>query len=164
MFSSLFVSFVVIDGLCLALSVQMIKEAIEALKEKTGSSPYAIAKYTEEKRKGVLPANFRKMLAVQLKNAVARGKLLKVKNSFKLSDSGKKGEKKPLAEKKEKKAAAAAAGGGGGTKRKAPVAKVVKGKKPVVVKAKKKKMASAKPKQPKSIKSPAGKRARKATA
>lgn len=137
----------------------MIKEAIEALKEKTGSSPYAIAKYTEEKRKGVLPANFRKMLAVQLKNAVARGKLLKVKNSFKLSDSKKKGEKKPLAEKK-----AAAAAAAGGTKRKAPVAKVVKGKKPVVMKAKKKKMASAKPKQPKSIKSPAGKRARKATA
>ncbi|KAF9596553.1 hypothetical protein IFM89_012284 [Coptis chinensis] len=43
---------------------KMIKEALLALKEKGGSSPYAIAKYMEEKHKAVLPANFNKMLKV----------------------------------------------------------------------------------------------------
>ncbi|KAF9605571.1 hypothetical protein IFM89_017590 [Coptis chinensis] len=37
---------------------QMIKEASLALKEKGGSSPYAIAKYMEEKHKEVLPKKF----------------------------------------------------------------------------------------------------------
>ncbi|KAJ9567355.1 hypothetical protein OSB04_003321 [Centaurea solstitialis] len=62
---------------------EMIKEAILALKEKSGSSQYAIAKFVEEKNKN-LPANFKKVLLVQLKRLVADGKLVKVKASFKL--------------------------------------------------------------------------------
>ncbi|MBF6096303.1 histone H1/H5 family protein [Nocardia cyriacigeorgica] len=46
---------------------QMIKEAILALNDESGSSPYAIAKYMEEKHKAVLPANFKKILGLQLK-------------------------------------------------------------------------------------------------
>ncbi|MQK22446.1 hypothetical protein EI013_29185, partial [Escherichia coli] len=40
---------------------EMIKEAIVTLKEKSGSSQYAIAKCVEEKQKQ-LPPNFRKLL------------------------------------------------------------------------------------------------------
>ncbi|KAL9245655.1 hypothetical protein vseg_019280 [Gypsophila vaccaria] len=69
---------------------EMIKEAITALNEKGGSSPYAIAKYMEQNHKHVLPANFRKILGPQLKNSVAKGKLIKIKASFKLSESLKK--------------------------------------------------------------------------
>ncbi|RZC66210.1 hypothetical protein C5167_009898 [Papaver somniferum] len=69
---------------------QMIKESLLALNEKAGSSPYAIAKYMEEKHKDVLPANYKKMLGVQLKNCVANQKLIKIKASFKLSDASKK--------------------------------------------------------------------------
>ncbi|KAL0449761.1 UNVERIFIED_CONTAM: Histone H1 [Sesamum latifolium] len=68
---------------------EMIKEALLALNEKSGSSPYAIAKYMEEKHKAVLPANFRKILGLQLKNSATKGKLIKVKASYKLSESGK---------------------------------------------------------------------------
>ncbi|KAK9678767.1 hypothetical protein RND81_11G231900 [Saponaria officinalis] len=69
---------------------EMIKEAITALNEKGGSSPYAIAKYMEQNHKHVLPANFRKILGPQLKNSVAKGKLIKIKASFKLSEVVKK--------------------------------------------------------------------------
>ncbi|KAJ8630394.1 hypothetical protein MRB53_023717 [Persea americana] len=54
---------------------QMIKEALVALQEKSGSSSYAIAKYMEEKHKAVLPANYKNMMALQLKNFTAKGKL-----------------------------------------------------------------------------------------
>ncbi|PWA36442.1 Histone H1/H5 [Artemisia annua] len=147
---------------------QMIKEALLALGEKGGSSPHAIAKYMEEKHKSVLPDNFRKMLALQLKNSASKGKLTKVKASYKLSDAAKKD--KPAVKKAKKPAARASA----------DVATVKKGvvKKPVVkksaakkvkktpVKAKKAKKTpvKAKAKQPKSIKSPAAKKARKAAA
>ncbi|KDO45885.1 hypothetical protein CISIN_1g029087mg [Citrus sinensis] len=63
---------------------EMINEAITALKERTGSSQFAIAKFIEEKQKASLPNNFKKLLLVQLKKLVANGKLVKVKNSFKL--------------------------------------------------------------------------------
>ncbi|KAK9164406.1 hypothetical protein Syun_005308 [Stephania yunnanensis] len=69
---------------------QMIKDALAALSEKSGSSPYAIAKHMEEKHKAVLPQNFRKILALQLKNCAAKGKLIKIKASYKLSEEGKK--------------------------------------------------------------------------
>lgn len=69
---------------------EMIKEAICALKERGGSSPMAIAKYMEAKHKTQLPANFKKILAVQIKKLVLSGKLTKVKASFKLSESAKK--------------------------------------------------------------------------
>ncbi|KHN41909.1 Histone H1 [Glycine soja] len=70
--------------------LQMIKDALIALNEKGGSSPYAIAKYMEEKHKAVLPANFKKILGLQLKNQAARGKLVKIKASYKLTEAAKK--------------------------------------------------------------------------
>jgi len=123
----------------------MIKEAITALKERTGSSSHAIAKYMEDKHGPSLPANYKKMLSIQLRGFAAKGKLVKVKASYKLSDAAKKEapKAKPAAAKtvaakpakaaaKPKKSAAAAAG----TKRKAPEKKVV---------AKPKKSPAAKP-------------------
>ncbi|KAI3801046.1 hypothetical protein L1987_29147 [Smallanthus sonchifolius] len=62
---------------------EMIKDAIVTLKERTGSSPQAIAKFIEGKYKD-LPANYKKLLSVQLKKNVADCKLVKVKASFKL--------------------------------------------------------------------------------
>lgn len=62
----------------------MINEAIMALKERTGSSQIAIAKFIQGKQNPNLPANFKKLLLIQLKKLVASGKLVKVKNSFKL--------------------------------------------------------------------------------
>ncbi|KAG8383753.1 hypothetical protein BUALT_Bualt04G0046600 [Buddleja alternifolia] len=69
---------------------EMIKEAVLALDEKSGSSPYAIAKYMEEKHKSALPSNFRKTLSLQLKNCATKGKLIKIKASYKLSQAAKK--------------------------------------------------------------------------
>ncbi|PIN10448.1 hypothetical protein CDL12_16970 [Handroanthus impetiginosus] len=160
---------------------EMIKEALLALNEKSGSSPYAIAKFMEEKHKSVLPANFRKILGLQLKNSAAKGKLIKIKASYKLSDAGKKDKTaaaKPVTRKatstitkkpRTAKAAAAAptrkprttktsAAAAAGTKRKAEAVKKAAPKKGA------KKATPAKPKQPKSIKSPAAKKAKKATA
>lgn len=159
---------------------QMIKEAVLALNEKSGSSPYAIAKYMEDKHKAVLPANFRKILALQLKNSAAKGKLIKVKASYKLSEAGKKESARPSAKPSKKVEAAPAARKSKeppmakappmalaattprakrSRKPEAPVKPVKKAaKKPV------KKAAAAKPKQPKSIKSPAAKRAKKVAA
>ncbi|KAL8476440.1 hypothetical protein ACS0TY_028928 [Phlomoides rotata] len=156
---------------------EMIKEALTALKEKSGSSPYAIAKYMEDKHKAVLPANFRKILGLQLKNSATKGKLIKIKASYKLSETGKKDivtVGKPAAKKtatavkktaaaaptKKPKTAAKAPTAAAGTKRKAEV-----GKKKVAAKKVVKKAATpAKAKQPKSIKSPVAKRAKRATA
>lgn len=69
---------------------EMIKDAICALKERRGSSTMAIAKYLEEKHKTHLPANFRKILSVQIKRLALSGKLTKIKASFKLSQNVKK--------------------------------------------------------------------------
>ncbi|KAF7010344.1 hypothetical protein CFC21_024767 [Triticum aestivum] len=153
---------------------EMIKEAIAALKDRTGSSSVAIAKYIEEKHGKALPANFKKMLSVQLRASASKGKLVKVKASYKLSDAAKKDAPKPKAKPaapkaaakpakdaakpkkkaavKPKKAAAAA-----GTKRKAPE------KKTLVAKAKKSPAAKAKAK-PKTVRSPAAKKGRKVAA
>ena len=140
---------------------QMIKEALMALHEKGGSSPYAIAKYMEEKHKAELPANFKKILGHQLKNSVANGKLLKVKASYKLSEASKKagsakGEKKPKTAKP-----AAAAAKAKAVKKTETVKKAAKPAKKVGVK-KTGKATPMKRKAPKSIKSPAAKRAKKA--
>ncbi|MFS8034008.1 putative linker histone H1/H5, domain H15, winged helix-like DNA-binding domain superfamily [Helianthus anomalus] len=144
---------------------QMIKEALLALNEKGGSSPHAIGKYVEDKHKAVLPANFRKTLALQLKNSASKGKLIKVKASYKLSDAAKKS-KSPAAGKKSTTAARATATTTSGGRKKAtkatPAKKAVKAVKTTPMK-KTKKMTPAKAKQPKSIKSPAAKRARKAS-
>ena len=75
---------------------QMVKEAIVALKERTGSSVYAISKFIQEKHPD-LPANWKKTLGVQLKNLVKTGKLTKVKASFKLGEDLKA--KKPAVKK-----------------------------------------------------------------
>ncbi|XP_049384149.1 histone H1 [Solanum stenotomum] len=146
---------------------QMIKEALLALNEKGGSSPYAIAKYMEDKHKDELPANFRKILGLQLKNSAAKGKLIKIKASYKLSEAGKKEtttktstKKLPKADSKKKprstRATATAA-------KKTEVPKKAKATpKPKKVGAKRtRKSTPAKAKQPKSIKSPAAKRAKK---
>lgn len=68
---------------------EMIKDAIVSLKEKNGSSQYAIVKFIKEKQKQ-LPGNFKKLLLQNLKKNVASGKLAKVKGSFKLSAAAKK--------------------------------------------------------------------------
>ncbi|KAM0825939.1 hypothetical protein ACQ4PT_069199 [Festuca glaucescens] len=149
---------------------EMIKEAIVALKDRTGSSSVAIAKYMEEKHGKSLPANFKKMLSVQLRGSAAKGKLVKVKASYKLSDAAKKDspKAKPVAAKaapkpakdavkpkkdaaKPKKKAAAA-----GAKRKAP-------EKKLIAKAKKSPAAKSKAK-PKTVKSPAARKVRKVAA
>ncbi|XP_039008565.1 histone H1-like [Hibiscus syriacus] len=62
---------------------EMIKDAIVSLKERTGSSQYAISKFIEGKQKQ-LPWNFKKLLLFHLKKLAAAGKLTKVKNSYKL--------------------------------------------------------------------------------
>lgn len=132
----------------------MIKEAIVALNEKTGSSPYAIAKFMEEKHKGVLPQNYKKVLAVQLRNFAAKGKLVKVKASFKLSEAGKNGETKKMEKKQQQQPEREPRKPREATKRKASAGTARKAKK----------AAAPKPKQPKSIRSPASKKARKAAA
>ncbi|KAI5425650.1 hypothetical protein KIW84_031461 [Lathyrus oleraceus] len=67
----------------------MIKDGIVSLKEKNGSSQYAIVKFIKEKQKQLL-GNFKKLLLQKLKKNVASGKLAKVKGSFKLSAAAKK--------------------------------------------------------------------------
>ncbi|KAK3242262.1 hypothetical protein CYMTET_48035 [Cymbomonas tetramitiformis] len=80
----------------------MVKAAIVALKERTGSSVPAITKYLGANY--TLPDNYKKTLSTQLKKLVASGKLVKVKASYKLSDEFKKPEpkKKAAAPKKKK--------------------------------------------------------------
>lgn len=160
----------------------MIKEALQALKEKSGSSPYAIAKYMEEKHKAVLPANFRKILGLQLKNSASKGKLIKIKASYKLSEAA--APKKVAIVKKPVAKAKAKANANAEKKKPQPkktttatrttrasrtraskrteankIAPTKPAKKPIPTK---KRSAPAKPKQPKSIKSPAAKKAKKA--
>ncbi|KAK1321178.1 hypothetical protein QJS10_CPA03g02141 [Acorus calamus] len=144
---------------------QMIKEALLALHEKSGSSPYAIAKHMEENHKGALPENYKKMLGLQLKNFTAKGKLVKVKASFKLSEAGKKesksSEKKVV---KKKKIAEVSTKPKKASEVKKPMKKKAVGGDAAAAKKKKrvvKKATPVKAKQPKSIKSPA-KKARKA--
>ncbi|CAN6482557.1 unnamed protein product [Victoria cruziana] len=134
---------------------QMIKEAIVALQEKSGSSAYAIAKHMELKYQAVLPANYKKMLALQLKHAAVRGKLVKVKASFKLADLPKK--KAPA---KKRAAVAVAAAEPKATRKRAPAAK-----KQAVKKTLKKKPVAAKPKAKsiRSAKSAVAKKSRRAS-
>ncbi|VVA99442.1 unnamed protein product [Arabis nemorensis] len=120
---------------------QMIKEALMVLKEKNGSSPYAIAKKIEEKHKSVLPENFRKTLSLQLKNSLSKGKLVKIRASYKLSETTKMTTRSSSRRPK----------------------KTVAVNKPEMG-TKKKRKVKKKPRQPKSIKYPAGKKALKASA
>ncbi|KAJ6710552.1 HISTONE H1 [Salix koriyanagi] len=69
---------------------KMITEAITALKDRTGSSQPAIARFIEEKyKKSSLPSNFKKVLSVQLKRFVKSERLVKCKNSYKISSTEK---------------------------------------------------------------------------
>ena len=61
---------------------KMVKAALVALKDRTGSSTQAIAKYM--KANYDLPENFAKSLSRFLKKFVESGKLVKVKASYKL--------------------------------------------------------------------------------
>lgn len=140
----------------------MIKEAIETLKERSGSSVYAIAKFVEDKQGSNLPPNFKKLLSVQLKKLLASEKLTRVKNSYKLSAPVKAAEKKPkkpVAEKKEapkrKRTPAAAEAKEKKPKKKATTAAAPK--KAPVKKTPVKKAPVKKVVKPKSIKSPAKK-------
>ncbi|GFZ04558.1 hypothetical protein Acr_17g0001300 [Actinidia rufa] len=69
--------------------LQMIGEAISLLKDRTGSSQPAIAKFIENEYKSLLPPNFKKILSIQLKKFVKSEKLVKIKNSYKISSSEK---------------------------------------------------------------------------
>merc|ERR1711933_115539 len=107
---------------------KMIKSAIVALKDRTGSSLPAITKYM--KANYSLNDNFPKTLSVILKKFVASGKLVKVKASYKLGSlkTEAKPKKKTVVKKKaapakKKKAAKKTA------KKKAAKKKVVKKKK-----------------------------------
>merc|ERR1712048_321795 len=60
----------------------MVKAAIVALKDRTGSSAVAIAKYLDGNYK--LPETYKKSLSLTLKKLVESGKLVKVKASYKL--------------------------------------------------------------------------------
>ena len=104
----------------------MVKAAVLALKDRTGSSVPAIAKYLGTTY--TLPANFKKVLSTQLKNLTKAGKLVKVKASYKLSEDFKKGPPKKKAPKKKapKKKA---------PKKKAPKKKAPKKKAPKKVRA-----------------------------
>merc|ERR1712144_185378 len=104
---------------------KMVKAALVALKDRTGSSTQAIAKYM--KANYDLPENFAKSLSRFLKKFVESGKLVKVKASYKLGSL--KTEPKPK-------------------KKKAPKKKVAKKKAPKKTTAPKKKVAK-KPKKPK---------------
>merc|ERR1712216_874527 len=77
----------------------MIKEAIVALKDRTGSSTIAIKKYMEANYK--LSETFGTALSKALKRFVESGKLTKVKASYKLG-SLKTAPKKKVAKKKKK--------------------------------------------------------------
>merc|ERR1739849_35820 len=80
---------------------KMVKAALVALKDRTGSSTQAIAKYM--KANYDLPENFAKSLSRFLKKFVESGKLVKVKASYKLGSL--KTEPKPKKKKVVKKKA-----------------------------------------------------------
>jgi histone H1/5 len=68
--------------------LEMIKEAISELKERSGSSGIAITKYIVNKYKVV--STFRSRLKTALKKAVKEGKVTQVKKSFKLPTTEKR--------------------------------------------------------------------------
>ncbi|CAI9781080.1 unnamed protein product [Fraxinus pennsylvanica] len=81
--------------------LEMISEAITTMKDRAGSSQPAIAKFIEVNYTASLPTNFKKILSAQLKRFVKSEKLVKVKNSYKISPSEKV--KKPVENKTQKK-------------------------------------------------------------
>jgi histone H1/5 len=129
----------------------MIKEAIMA-EGKAEASTYAIAKRVGERHGEALPGNYRKVLAVQLRNFAAKGRLVRVKASFRLAPAE---EKKTLASAKKRRGTA--------TTKKAASKKAAPAPAPARPK-RAKKAAKPKPKQPKSIRTGAARKANKASA
>jgi len=88
-------------------TIALIKEAILALKDRTGSSVPAITKWIETEKKAPVPAKH--VMKAALKKGVADGTLVQVKNSYKVSAEAKKAMKpkkpKKKAAPKKKKAA-----------------------------------------------------------
>merc|ERR1711967_51403 len=76
----------------------MVQEAIKDLKDRTGSSTVAIAKWVESKY--TLPDTFKKSLSTALKKMTEDGKLVKVKASYKLGAALKAAPKKKVVKKK----------------------------------------------------------------
>ena len=75
----------------------MVQEAIKDLKDRTGSSTVAIAKWVESKY--TLPDTFKKSLSTALKKMTEDGKLVKVKASYKLGAALKAAPKKVVKKK-----------------------------------------------------------------
>lgn len=67
----------------------MIGEAISSSNDRSGSNQTEIAKFIKDKYNITLPPNFKKVLSVQLKRLVKSEKLVKTKNSYKVSASDK---------------------------------------------------------------------------
>jgi histone H1/5 len=132
----------------------MIKEAIMA-DGKAEASTYAIAKRVGERHGDALPGNYRKVLAVQLRNFAAKGRLVRVKASFRLAPSEEKKASKKRRGTATKKAAS-------NSKKAAPA--------PAPARARRAKKAAPpakpkpKPKQPKSIRAGMARKANKASA
>ncbi|QDZ20215.1 histone H1/5 [Chloropicon primus] len=109
----------------------MVKAAIVALKDRTGSSAVAIAKYLDGNYK--LPDTYKKSLSLTLKKLVESGKLVKVKASYKLGSLKTEPKKKVVKKKPAAKKKTTAA-----KKKTAPKKKVAKKpKKPAAKKPKK---------------------------
>ncbi|GFZ08774.1 winged-helix DNA-binding transcription factor family protein [Actinidia rufa] len=152
--------------------LEMIKEygtkkrpirAVTAVTRGRVSSQIAIAKFIEEKHKAHLPLNFKKLLLVQLKKLVASGKLVKVKNSFKLAVTAKLPSSAvatiTIAAKKLEAAAKKNVTAVAKPKRKTIAVELKKAAKMEMVKSPvKKKVPSKAAKNPKSIKSPVKKK------
>ena len=134
----------------------MISEALKALKERTGSSLYAIAKHIEEKHKDHLPYDFRKTLTQRLKESVAKGKLVKIKASYKLAKAATPAKKKKATPVKEEKATPAKKETAAKKKKATLAKKETAASKKKATPAKKKKATPVK-KKPKTVKSPAKK-------
>lgn len=68
--------------------ISMVHEAIVSMKERTGSSAPAISKWilaNNEHAKGLHPNVFKTRLALSIKQGVKENRLMKVKNSYKIS-------------------------------------------------------------------------------
>jgi len=142
--------------------MQMIAEAITTLKDRKGSSQPAIARFIEEKyKKSSLPSSFKKVLSVQLKKFVKSERLVKCKNSYKISSTEKleldikgtqkhKGASKRALTTPEKKAAKKISEKGVQTKRLSQV------KTPEVLKKGKKEVKAGKMKRLSQVKTPDG--------
>lgn len=89
--------------------VQMIHEAIAALRDVRGSSRPAIAKWIQTNYPATIGPYLSTRLSQGFKTGEQKGRFLKIRGSYKISSQFKAAEKKKAADAKKKKAAAAAA-------------------------------------------------------